>query len=70
MRFISSVSVRNTQYRQASINQINRIIPDFDKKSSLESIKLIRSSKEHLVNKLVMKFVSSCMKIRDSLLVL
>ena len=53
--------------RQAFINQINRIIPDFDKKSSPESIKLIMNSKEHHVNKLVMKFVSSCMKIRDSL---
>ena len=47
-----------------------RIIPDFDKKSSPESIKLIMNSKEHHVNKLVMKFVSSCMKIRDSLLVM
>ena len=56
--------------RQAFINQINRIIPDFDKKSSPESIKLIMNSKEHHVNKLVMKFVSSCMKIRDSLLVM
>ena len=56
--------------RQAFINQINRIIPDFDKKSSPESIKLIVNSKEHHVNKLVMKFVSSCMKIRDSLLVM
>ena len=56
--------------RQAFINQINRIIPDFDKKSSPESIKLIMNSKEHHVNKLAMKFVSSCMKIRDSLLVM
>ena len=56
--------------RKAFINQINRIIPDFDKKSSPESIKLIMNSKEHHVNKLVMKFISSCMKIRDSLLVM
>ena len=56
--------------RQAFINQINRIIPDFDRKSSLESIKLITNSKEHHVNKLVLKFISSCMKIRDSLLAL
>ena len=55
--------------RQAFINQINRIIPEFDKKSSPESIKLIMNSKEHHINKLVMKLVSSCMKIRDSLLV-
>ena len=56
--------------RQAFINQINRIIPDFDMKSSTESIKLIMNSKDHRVHKLVMKFVSSCMKIRDSLLVM
>ena len=55
--------------RQAFINQINRIIPEFDKKLSPESIKLIMNSKEHHVNKLVLKFVSSHgMKIRDSLL--
>ena len=30
--------------RQAFINQINQIIPDFDKKSSPESIKLIMNS--------------------------
>ena len=72
MRFISSFNVTNSQYmqRQAFINQINRIIPDFDEKSSPESIKLIMNSKEHHVNKLVMKFVSSCMKIRDSLLIM
>ena len=58
------------QVRQAFINQINRIIPDFDKKSSPESIKLIMNSNEHHVNKLVMKFIFSCMKIRDSLLVM
>ena len=49
--------------RQAFINQSNRIIPDFNKKSSPESIKLIMNSKEHHVNKLVMK-------IPDSLLVM
>ena len=71
MRFISYFTVINTQYRDRhSINQINRIIPDFDKKSSPESIKLIMNSKEHHVNKLVMMFVSSCMKIRNSLLVM
>ena len=69
MRFISSFTVINTQYKDRhSINQINRIIPDFDRKSSLESIKLIMNSKEHHVNNLVLKFISSCMKIRDSLL--
>ena len=35
---------------------------------ALLPIKLIMNSKEPHLNKLVMKFVSSCMKIRDSLL--
>ena len=45
--------------------EINRITPDFDKKSSPESIKLNSkmNSKEHYVNKLVVEFISSCMKI-------
>ena len=66
----TTTSNKYSVQRQAFINQINRIIPDFDKKPSPESIKLIVNSKEHHVNKLVMKFVSSCMKIRDSLLVM
>ena len=36
----------------------------------LQLLQLIMNSKEHHVNKLVMKFVSSWMKIRDSLLVM
>ena len=50
--------------RQAFINL------DLDKKSSPESINLIMNLKEHHVNKLVMKSIFSCMKIRDSLLVM
>ena len=49
--------------RQAFINQINRIIPDFDKKLSPESVNLIMNSKEYHVNKLVMKFISFCMNV-------
>ena len=56
--------------RQAFINQINRIIPAFDKRSSPESMKLIMNSKEHRLNQLVIKFISSCTKISDSLLVM
>ena len=55
MRFIHSFNVINTQNRD-SHNQINRIIPDFEKKSSVESIKLIVNSNDYLVNKLVVKF--------------
>ena len=32
------------------------MIPDFEKKSSVESIKLIVNSNDYLVNKLVVKF--------------
>ena len=60
----------NTVQRQAFINQINRITPDFDKKSSPESMKLIKNSKNHNVNELVIEFISSCMKIHDSMLVM
>ena len=55
MRFIHSFNVINTQNRDRH-NQINRIIPDFETKSSLESIKLIVNSNDYLANKLVVKF--------------
>ena len=51
-------------------NQINRIISDFENKSPLERIKLIMNSNDYHVNKLVMKFISSCMKICDTLFVI
>ena len=72
MRFTSSTKKKNsnTVQRQAFINQINRITPEFDKKSSPESMELIENSKNHNVNKLVMEFISSCMKIHDSMLVM
>ena len=41
-----------------------------EKKSPLESIKLIMNSNDYHVNKLVIKFTSPCMKILDSLLVM
>ena len=50
MRFIHSFNVINTQNRDSD-NQINRIIPDFERKSSVESIKLIVNSNDYLVNK-------------------
>ena len=47
MRFIHPFNVINTQNRD-SHNQINRVIPDFEKKSSVESIKLIANSNDIL----------------------
>ena len=70
MRFISSFNIINTQYSDR-LNKINRIISDFEKKSSLESIKPDNEfQRDYHVNKLVMMFISSCLKILDSLLVM
>ena len=53
---------------QTFFNRINEIIPDIKRKSTSESIKLLMNSNDYQVNKLVMKFISSCMNIRDTLL--
>lgn len=54
--------------RESFLNRIYEIIPGFEMKSTSESIKLLMNSNDHLVNKLVMKFISSCTNIRDTLL--
>ena len=54
--------------RQTFLTGINEIIPDFERKSTSESIKLLMNSNDHRVNKLVMKFISSCTNIRDTFL--
>lgn len=54
--------------RQTFFNRINEIIPDIERKSTSESIKLLMNSNDYHVNKLVMKFISLCMNIRDTLL--
>ena len=38
------------------------------RKSTSESIRLLMNSNDYYVYKLVMKFISSCMKIRNTLL--
>ena len=57
-----------TLQRQTFLNQINRIIPDIERKSSSERIKLLMNSNDYHVNKLVMKFICSCVNICDTLL--
>ena len=52
--------------RETFLNRVNEIIPDFERKSTSESIKLLMNSNDHHVNKLVMKFISSCTNIRDT----
>ena len=54
--------------RDTFLNKINEIIPDFERKSTSESIKLLMNSDDHRVNKLVIKFISSCTNIRDTFL--
>ena len=54
--------------RRTFLNRINEIIPDFERKSTSESIQLLINFNDYHVNKLVMKFISSCMNTRDELL--
>ena len=51
---------RYSLQRETFLNRVNEIIPDFEGKSTSESIKLLMNSNDHHVNKLVMKFISSC----------
>ena len=53
--------------RETFLNRIDEI-PEFERKSTSESIKLLMNSDDRRVNKLVMKFISSCTNIRDTLL--
>ena len=56
----------NKVQRQAFINKINKIIPNVEKKSFPESIKLIINSKDHHLIKLVMKiqkYVAKCVSL-------
>ena len=53
--------------RRTFLNRINKITPNFKRKSTSESIKLLMNSNDYHVNKLVVKFISSCMNIRDAL---
>ena len=54
--------------RRTFLNQINEVIPNFERKSTSESIKLLMNSNDYHVNKLVMKFISSSMNKHDALL--
>ena len=53
--------------RETFLNRVNEIIPDFERKSTSESIKLLMNCNDHHVYKTVMKFISSCTDIRDTL---
>ena len=54
--------------RRTFLNRINELIPNFERKSTSESIKLLMNCNDYHVNKLVMKFISSCMNVRNALL--
>ena len=47
--------------RRTFLNRINELIPNFERKSTSESIKLLMNCNDYHVNKLVMKFIPSCM---------
>ena len=53
-----------TLQRHNFFNQINKIIPDIDRKSTSENINLLMNSNDRNVNNIV----STCMNIRDTLL--
>ena len=49
--FLVSYS-RYSFQRETFLNRVNEIIPDFDRKSTSESINLLMNSNDHHVNKL------------------
>ena len=46
--------------RDPFLNRVNEIIPDFERKSTSESIKLLMNSNDHHVDNLENKIISSC----------
>ena len=54
--------------RQIFLNRINEIIPEIERNINLRKHKTSHESNDYLVNKLVMKFSSLCMNIRDTVL--
>ena len=48
-------------HRQKFLNRINEIIPDIERKSTSESIKILMNSNDYHVNKLVMTFIQRLM---------
>ena len=59
-------SSRYSFQRETFLNRVNEVIPDFERKSTSKSMKLLMNSNDHHLNKLVMKFISSCTNIRDT----
>ena len=54
--------------RKVFLHQISEIVPDIERKPTTEIIKFLMNSNDYFVNKLVMKFISLCMNMRDSFL--
>ena len=65
--FLLDCSKYSSQKR-TFLNRINELIPNFERKPTSESIKLLIDSNDCHVNKLVMKFISSRMNIGDAFL--
>ena len=54
--------------RQAFLNQVKEIEPNFEEKQISEKIKLLMNCDDYNVNKFVLKFICSCLNVRDILL--
>ena len=58
---------RYTLQWQNFLNRINEIIPDIERKSTYESLNLLMNSNDCSVTKIVIKFISTCINIRNTL---
>ena len=54
--------------RRVFLHQISEIVPDVERKPNTEIIKFLMNSNDYFIKKLEIKFISSCMNIGDSLL--
>ena len=69
MKVISYINVADTLLQsQTFLNQIDEIIPENERTSTSESIKILMNSNDYHVNQRVMKFASLCTDIRNTLL--
>ena len=67
---VSYINVADTLLQsQTFLNLIDEIIPENERKSTSESIKILMNSHGYHVNQRVMKFASSCRGIRNTLLI-
>lgn len=54
--------------RQAFLYDISEKLPEIERESTIQTIKVLLNSKDFNVNEIVMMFISSCMIMHDTLL--